>query len=289
VTDFTRLQSDAEAKLESGIENGCQLKQQPRLRRSHIFARDENEHYVEPSWVSRRLFETEQFQGAIVDPACGWGTIVKEALRAGHCAAGFDLVDRGWDSTRTPLDFFTVNEHFDNIVTNPPFACVPEFITHAVECARYKVAAIFPFARLCAAHWLNELPLSKVLMLRPSMPPGRYIKAGGKVGRGRADFCWLIFEHGWKGAPELRWLHRDDLPWRQPGARRSLTEYAAYRCSAGRGSDRNRDATYQDKVVDWTCSRTFNHTPTVTSGTKPSAGMVACNAELAQINFDMGR
>ena len=206
------------------------LEQQPQLRKSHIFPREQNEHYVEPSWVSRRLFETEPFQGAIVDPACGWGRIVIEARRARHCAAGFDLVDRGWDSTRTPLDFFTVNERFDNIVTNPPFACVPEFITHAVECARYKVAAIFPFARLVAAHgWLDRLPLARVLMLtpRPSMPPGRYIKAGGKVGQGRADFCWLIFEHGSSGVAEFGWLHRDDLPPRHlhPRARRSLTMF----------------------------------------------------------------
>jgi hypothetical protein len=62
----------------------------------------------------------------------------------------------------------------------------------------------------------KRLPLARVLMLtpRPSMPPGRYIKAGGKVGQGRVDFCRLIFEQGWKGAPELGRLHRDDFPRR---------------------------------------------------------------------------
>jgi hypothetical protein len=184
---------------------------EPTLRKSHIYAREENEHYVEPAWVSRRLLAFEPFEGSIVDPACGWGTIVIEALKAGYNAAGYDLVNRGFDSTRTPTDFFTVTDRYDNIITNPPFACAPRFIEHAVKCARYKVAAIFPFARLCAAHWLDDLPLAKVLMLspRPSMPPGRYIRAGGKVGQGRADFCWLVFVHGWCRAPELEWLHRD--------------------------------------------------------------------------------
>jgi hypothetical protein len=23
------------------------------------------------------------------------------------------------------------------------------------------------------------------------------------------DFCWLVFERGWEGPAELRWLHRD--------------------------------------------------------------------------------
>jgi hypothetical protein len=32
---------------------------------------------------------------------------------------------------------------------------------------------------------------------------------GEKPGRGRADFCWLIFERGHTGRAEIDWLHRD--------------------------------------------------------------------------------
>ena len=183
----------------------------PRPRRAHIFPRHSLDHYVEESWCSRRLFEVEPFEGAIVDPACGWGTIVTNALIAGHVAAGFDLVDRGWDSTRTPQDFLTYSDQFDNIVTNPPFGIIKGFITHAVSCSRRNTAAIFPVARLNAARWLQDLPLRKIWLMqpRPAMPPGDYIRAGGKVGGGRVDFCWLVFEHGHTGAPELAWLHRD--------------------------------------------------------------------------------
>jgi len=185
----------------------------PRLRRSHIFPRHAGDHYVEESWCSRRLFDVEPFEGAIVDPACGWGTVVTNALLAGHVAAGFDLVDRGWDSTRTPQDFLTCTDEFDNIVTNPPFDIIEAFITHAVSCSRRKTAAIFPVARLPAAHWLRALPLKRIRLMspRPNMPPGDYIRAGGKVGGGRVDFCWLIFQRGYTDAPELAWLHRDGV------------------------------------------------------------------------------
>ena len=106
-----------------GPEAPNNIAPEKRPRRSHIFARHAGDHYVEESWCSKRLFEIEPFEGAIVDPACGWGTIVINALIAGHVAAGFDLIDRGWNSTRTPEDFLTCTDEFDNIVTNPPFDC----------------------------------------------------------------------------------------------------------------------------------------------------------------------
>jgi hypothetical protein len=183
-----------------------------RLRQSHIFPREEHEHYVEESWCSKRLFDVEPFEGHIVDPACGWGTIVINALTHGYVAAGSDLVQRGWDSTRTPSDFLRDTHAYDNVVTNPPFELLEEFTIQAVLRSRRKAAVIFPVARMPAAHYLERLPLRHVWLLtpRPSMPPGNYIRAGGKVGGGRVDFCWLVFDHRASSVdPVVRWLHRD--------------------------------------------------------------------------------
>jgi hypothetical protein len=179
--------------------------------RAHIFARERSDHYVEPAWCSARLFQVERFTGSIVDPACGWGTIVIQAIAAGYNAAGSDLVNRGWDSSRTPSDFLKSSAVFDNIVTNPPFDIAPRFITHAVKHVRRKVAAIFPVRRLPAARWLADLPLARILLLtpRPSMPSGSYIKAGGKVGGGTQDFCWVIFDHHHAGPATVGWLRRE--------------------------------------------------------------------------------
>jgi hypothetical protein len=179
---------------------------------ARIFARERSDHYVEPAWCSARLFQVERFEGSIVDPACGWGTIVIEAMKAGYSAAGFDLVNRGWDCGGTSSDFLQSTTMFDNIVTNPPFDIGPQFISRAVKHARRKVAAIFPIRRLPAASWLQSLPLSRILLLtpRPSMPSGSYIKAGGKIGGGTQDFCWLCFDHAHEGPPVLGWLFRSD-------------------------------------------------------------------------------
>jgi hypothetical protein len=168
-----------------------------------------DEHYVEPEWVSKRLFEEEEFTGRIYDPACGFGRIVLSAKKAGHQAFGSDKVYRGWDTTTQ--DFFWHNSKHANIVSNPPFDVFQKFTEHALHLAVNKVALIMPTARLNAARWLAALPLRRIWLLtpRPSMPPGHVIASGGKVGGGKSDYCWLVFEQDCVGHPETRWLHRD--------------------------------------------------------------------------------
>jgi len=179
---------------------------------AHVWEREVNEHYVEPAWCSKRLFEDEGFEGSVYDPCCGFGTIVIEALKHGIPAYGSDLVDRGWDSTRTPHDFLTPSvESHQNIVCNPPFNIAQAFAAAALARAERKVAMIFPTARLNAAHWLRGTPLRRVWMMtpRPSMPPGHTITAGEKPGGGKMDFCWLVWSQGFQGDASIKWLRRD--------------------------------------------------------------------------------
>jgi hypothetical protein len=185
---------------------------EPRKRESHIdiWQRDKHDHYVEPRWVSERLFDVESFVGEIVDPACGFGNIVEAARAHGYSASGRDIVDRGFPGTIVQ-DFMDCSDRLDNIACNIPFDIAPEFTQHALKLIRYKLAIIFPVARLNAAHhWLEQMPLMSVWLLtpRPSMPPGHIIAAGEKPRGGKMDYCWLIFSIGHVGMPELRWLHR---------------------------------------------------------------------------------
>jgi hypothetical protein len=177
--------------------------------KAHIWDRVDNEWYQEPSWVSQRLFDEEEF-GAIHDPCCGSGTIVKSAWDHGLNASGADIIDRGFDRSSVE-DFFKCSRSINSIVCNPPFNIASHFALHALKLAQHKVAMIFPTARLNAAHWLKDTPLRRVWLLspRPSMPPGHVIAAGGKPGGGKMDFCWLIWEHGYRCPAELHWLYRD--------------------------------------------------------------------------------
>jgi hypothetical protein len=187
-------------------------------RASHIFDKERRGHYVEPSWVSRRLFEVENFVPGetIYDPACGWGTILKEANAAGHAIRGSDIIDRkrhGLGELFSKHDFLTHCERIrGSVVCNPPFDHVQEFCQRALDMGAGKVAMICLIRRLNAAHWLRSMPLESVWLLtpRPSMPPGSWIAKGNKPGGGTQDFCWLVFRRGYDAEPMIGWLHRDE-------------------------------------------------------------------------------
>lgn len=176
---------------------------------AHIWQREQHEHYVEPEWVSRRLLETEVFHGAIDDPCCGFGTIPKAAESLMFSVTSGDIVYRGYDHSTT-ADFLQSEWARDNIVCNPPFDIFEQFAHHALRVTSGKVAMIWLVRRLNAARWLQDTPLRRVHLLtpRPSMPPGHVIASGEKPGGGTQDFCWLVWERGYSGKPELLWLRK---------------------------------------------------------------------------------
>lgn len=183
---------------------------------SHIWQREKNEHYVEEIWCSRRLFDTEKFEGRIVDPACGFGRIVESAARAGYAVSGSDIVERA--PHYLVADFFSSTEIEDNFVSNPPFKEFRAFALHALTYSRRKVALIWQVPRLNAARWLEETPLARILLLtpRPSMPPGWAIMAGNmpngdKPQGGTQDFCWLVWDKAHAGPATIGWLKRDKI------------------------------------------------------------------------------
>lgn len=182
------------------------------LRQSHIFERQAEDWYVEPEWCSARLFAEEVFEGELWDPACGMGRIVDSARKAGLDAWGSDIINRRGDRGSETRDFLNdFRSNIANIATNPPFDLASKFALHALGMAKRKVAIIFPTARLNAAHWIAGTPLRRMWLMtpRPSMPPGHTILAGEKPGGGKMDYCWLVWEIGYAGNPELCWLRRD--------------------------------------------------------------------------------
>jgi hypothetical protein len=193
-----------------------------RRRRAHIFEKEADGHYVEPAWCSARLFAVDDFgpRGSlIVDPACGWGTILHSAKKAGYRVLGADIVDRERRDATLPFykhDFLNggrvTNGRVMSVICNPPFDHVREFCERSLELAHSKVAMLMLLRRLPAANWLQQLPLETIYLLtpRPSMPPGEWIEAGNKPGGGTQDFVWLVFNKQINPAyPLARWLHRD--------------------------------------------------------------------------------
>ncbi|MEZ2410516.1 hypothetical protein AB6806_27345 [Bosea sp. RCC_152_1] len=189
-----------------------------RARVSHIWEREEHEHYVESAWVGRRLFQVERFEGEVCDPCCGIGNMAEGARAAGLEVRAFDIVDRGYEHLTGICDFLQSRQRFSNFATNPPFDRIREFTELAVRLAERKVAVVFPVRRLNAAGaWLKALPLARVYFLtpRPSMPPGHVYREAMAKGREPSgdtkDYAICVFTKNWEGEPVTRWLHRDGV------------------------------------------------------------------------------
>ena len=187
---------------------------QRREKFAGIWDRDPHDFYVEPNWVSERLFEEERFKGVVTDPACGLGRIVATRRRWGM-AVGSDIVRRG-PACDFVSDFLSEewSGYAQNFVSNPPFGCADQFVELAIKRAACKVAMLLPATWHFGAErsaWLQTTPLMRVLALtpRPSMPPGAVILAGEKPGGGTKDFAWYIWQRDFIGSPTLGWLNRD--------------------------------------------------------------------------------
>jgi hypothetical protein len=98
---------------------------------------------VEPHWCSTRLFEEEWFGPPgtpLLDPACGWGRILKAAIGAGFTPFGSDIVDRLQRYELGRVDFRVCDflQHspltsIPIIASNPPYNEVQRFCERAVE------------------------------------------------------------------------------------------------------------------------------------------------------------
>jgi hypothetical protein len=190
-----------------------------RKRKSHLWVRDPHDWYVEPDWVSRRLFEVERFF-AVWDPACGSGRIVQSARLHGYAATGTDIVKRSkyCGKTRDFLAWGILLPDMD-IVSNPPFALARAFAERALELVTPKggkLALLLPANWVQGtkrSRWLATTPLVRVYFIcpRPAMPPGHIKKP---VGNGTTDYAWFVWDTGRKrrSRPVIDWLYRDPEP-----------------------------------------------------------------------------
>jgi len=163
--------------------------------------------YREPHWAVDALLDVERFEGLVLDPACGSGTIPLVCRRRGITATGSDIVNRGFGDV---MNFFDQREPVANIVSNPPFALVERFVEHALTLASDKVAILGRLTLLEGQRrrvLLERTPLARVWVFsrRVSMPPGgRDIPAKG----GSVAFAWFVWHQGYRGAPTVGWVPR---------------------------------------------------------------------------------
>lgn len=169
--------------------------------------------YETPECAVRALLEVEAVPpGAIWEPACGPGAIVRVLAGAGHRVYATDLVN--YDSPHQDdwgIDFLLAWQlpgvaSIGSIITNPPYMNADAFVRHALTFGVAKVCMLLRLAFLESARRtviLEESGLARVHVFRNRLPMMHRSGFSGNKGGSAIAFAWFVWERGYSGRPEL--------------------------------------------------------------------------------------
>ena len=157
------------------------------------------------------LLGAEQFNGHILEPACGKGHISKLLVNkfGAPNVTSSDIGDYGYGMPE--VDFFTsyAEQTHQNIITNPPFSLTLEFAKHSLLVARDKVA-LFLRIQFLESKRRNEFlinsPLKTVYVFNGRVSTFPFDKPE-KGKSGTAMHAWFVWEQKYIGQPIIKWLH----------------------------------------------------------------------------------
>lgn len=95
--------------------------------------RQSEDYYATSREAVEWLCKIEQFDGPILEPACGEGHISKVLIEHGYDVTSRDLIDRGYGEPNQ--DFLAIDntEWNGDICTNPPFKYAQQFVEKALS------------------------------------------------------------------------------------------------------------------------------------------------------------
>jgi hypothetical protein len=205
------------------------------------YPRNENNFYVEPRWAVDIMLDAVAFDGEVLDPCCGIGTIVSACLDRGIPARGSDIAERGFGTVR---DMFSITEPVDNIISNFPYGHrkeagtdgrkLHERVEHCLGLVRRKLVLILPLtfweSRERQPFFLRYPPAwFAPCSDRPSMPPGTLEGLRDHNGAviqppssgATAPYAWFGWETGFRGETRVKFFDLKPSARRRRGSRTS--------------------------------------------------------------------
>lgn len=172
--------------------------------------RDPHDFYPTPRPATLALLGVESFSGAIWEPACGDGAISRELEARGFVVTSTDLYDRGYG--QAGIDFL-VGDHprVDNVITNPPFSLLEEFVHRALALSNRKVAILgrlswLEGSRRYRSVFRGATPLARVWVFSSRLHFHRSGDAAQAGSSGMVAFAWYVFDHSHNGPVVLDWF-----------------------------------------------------------------------------------
>lgn len=166
--------------------------------------------YQTPREAIHALLCVEQFSQGIWEPSCGHGAISKPMEDAGYDLTLSDLVDRGcadaFGCMQETIDFLATgadsDEPFDcDIVTNPPFGIVNEYIQHALLIHRpRKMAMLLNLNAMCGAEnarrnfWMEQWPPARIWVFSRRLPMMHRDGWDGPISGSQMNTAWFVWQ-----------------------------------------------------------------------------------------------
>lgn len=172
--------------------------------------RQREDYYATEPKATEWLCRLEQFDGRILEPACGEGHISEGLKAAGYEVVSRDLVDRGYGEV---ADFLAIDnqEWKGNIVTNPPYKYAQQFVE--------KALSIIPEGKKVAMFLKLQFLEGKARRaLFRSTPPIRVWVSSSRLNcakngdfnanqGGALAYAWFVWEKGYKGDTTVKWFN----------------------------------------------------------------------------------
>lgn len=168
--------------------------------------------YETPPEAVRALLAAEEIpSGAVWEPACGPGSIVRELKAAGHRVYATDLVDyKSPEQDAYGIDFLMEQQAPDfyvgTIITNPPYKLAGEFVCKSLLFAP-RVIMLLRLAFLESERRRSILDngwLARVHVFRNRLPMMHRDGWDGKKSSSSIAFAWFVWDRDHKGRTELK-------------------------------------------------------------------------------------
>lgn len=172
-----------------------------------------NDFYQTPREGIHALLCVEQFGPDVWEPSCGHGAISKPMEDAGYRLMLSDMVDRGCatrDGELQQVGSFleTQTGHFNrdggpecDIVTNPPFGIVNDYIHHALTVHRpRKMAMLLNLNAMCGHanenrnFWMEAWPPARIWAFSRRLPMMHREGWEGHEGSSQMNTAWFVGE-----------------------------------------------------------------------------------------------
>ncbi|MGG8497914.1 hypothetical protein ACQY1Q_15995 [Tenacibaculum sp. TC6] len=177
-------------------------------KRAHL------EFYPTPPEAVKALLSVEKFDGSIWEPACGYGDVSKECIKAGYKVISTDLAQRNYG--QGGIDFLKTEKPLaKNIVTNPPYgkyglgdAFIRKALIHTRKTGG-SVAMLLNLRSLCNPNRHKKFiktPPSAIYLLDELICWPYGIKGSYKTRIAKQQYCWVVWNPNHSGSTKLGWL-----------------------------------------------------------------------------------